>query len=80
MQSSQSTTELQGDLLVPIVLDGTDVCYQNPCQNFGSCIPTSQAHQTYSCSCLETYFGTNCEIGKMISCLLVTVTTEKMQF
>jgi hypothetical protein len=37
-------------------------CSSNPCQNGGICSPNLNT-QTYTCTCLSGFTGTNCNIG-----------------
>ncbi len=39
-------------------------CSPNPCQNGGSCSSPNYPH--YTCSCVNSYTGTNCEIGNFV--------------
>ncbi len=41
----------------------TDIneCASNPCRNGGTCV---DGINSYTCQCVQGYFGTNCEIGK----------------
>lgn len=36
-------------------------CDPNPCQNGGTCV---EVGDTYECTCLQGYTGTNCDTGK----------------
>ena len=40
----------------------SDPCISNPCNNGGSC--TSNGDNTYTCGCLDMYYGENCEKSK----------------
>ena len=40
-----------------------DPCSSGPCLNQGTCVNVSS--DTYICSCVSTYFGRNCEQGKI---------------
>lgn len=38
------------------------MCASNPCQNSGTCVPSTVGMPGYKCSCLTGYTGINCEI------------------
>ena len=38
------------------------MCYPNPCQHDGICIPSKNGTAT-ECECQDGYFGENCELG-----------------
>lgn len=40
---------------------GVDECESDPCMHNATCV---DGFQSYSCTCLPGYNGTNCEIGK----------------
>ena len=48
-----------------------DECASSPCLNGGQCL---DEHAQYSCRCLPSYSGTNCQISKIT--VLVTVAIE----
>ena len=56
-------------VLICCLLTDINDCINHTCSNGGSCI---DGVNNYSCNCLEGFTGHHCDIGRLLSLLLIS--------